>query len=131
MVQIESNLSLNLLVANTKQNKESATKSHYDKGGGISFWKENNKILGLNSVRLWVAVSDPATVSSSPTLPLLAVTLHMTVSSTESQGHHVKTQLSEGLGQNRPWVMPLGPRIKAKDLECTDTEAMSHMGLEM
>lgn len=114
IIKSEFNLSLNLLVANAKQSIESATKSHYDKGGGISFWKENNKILALNSVRLWVAVNDPVTVSNTPTLPLLAMTLHMTVFLTESQGHHGKTQSSKGLGQNRPWVMPLDPRIKKK-----------------
>ena len=70
-------------------------------------------------MRLWVAVNDPVTVSISPIPPLLTVTLHTAVFLTESQGHHVKTQFSEGLGQHRPWVMPLDPRIKAKDLECT------------
>lgn len=49
IVKIGPNLSPNNLIINSKQNKESVTKSHYDRGG-ISFWKENNKILALNSV---------------------------------------------------------------------------------
>lgn len=80
---------------------------------------------------MWAVVNDPVKVSNSPTLSLLAMTLHTTVFLTESQGHHVKTQFSKGHGQNRPWVMLLGSRIKAKDLEYTDTKAMSHMGPEM
>lgn len=118
-------------IVNSKQNIESVIKSHYDKRGGISFWKENNKILDLSSVRLWVAVNNAETVSNSPTLSLLAMTLHTTVSLTESQGHHVNTQFSKGFGQNRPWVMLLDSRIKAKDLENTDIKALTHMGPEM
>lgn len=76
-------------------------------------------------------MSDPVTVSNSPTLSLLAMTLHITVFLTESQGHHVNTQFSKGFGQNRPWVMLLDLRIKAKDLEYTDIKAVSHMGPEM
>lgn len=74
----------------------------------MPFWKNNNKTHPLYSVRLQGAVNTPS---------VEALTLHMARFFTESQGHHIKTQFSEGLGQNRPWVMLLYPRIRAKDLE--------------
>lgn len=65
-------------------------------------------------MRLWVAVSDPVTVSNSPTLSLLAMTLHTTVFLTESQGHHVNTQFNKGFGQKKTLGDAAGFEDKSK-----------------